>query len=868
MAASESHFWSKLPVGNCALSAMKILYAEDDESARYLLEILLRSDGHDVVTVSNGEAALQTLHNQDFDLIISDILMPKMDGFMLCHLVKSDPTLSRIPFILYSATYTQPDDIAFARNIGADEFFIKPLPPEDFLQELACFIARHPQGIEPPQPLDELAFLSSYAHRVGSKLETTHSRLDLARQQLDLAREELQQTRRMFGVMADHSSDAILVIDVNGYLLFANSNLKKQLDISDGQTAFSLYDLLPKERCAALLTMLLAPPVSQQSHDFKETLRNGNSVLITSSMVQYARSPALLLVMRNLDNYIHQHAPADFHTHVLENLTEGVMITDVNNKIVSVNPAFVLITGYQASEVLGKNPRQLKSGKQDLTFYKRMWSTLLSEGKWQGEIWNSRKNGEIYPEWLHISTIQDESGRIAFHVGIFSDFSEHEQARRHIEHLAHHDALTDLPNRALLNFRLSDAIHHAARGKRKAALLFMDLDRFKIINDTLGHQAGDELLKIVADRLSACVRQVDTVGRQGGDEFLIVLTDIANASDAYAVAEKILSSIRNPCQIGGKELNITPSIGIAIYPDHGNDEATLIQHADDALYFAKDEGRNNAQFYNKAMHRETEERLTLDNALAQALERGEMRLVYQPQVRMNDNALVGCEVLLRWHHPELGNVPPSSFIPVAEETGRINAIGEWVLRTACQQAALWQQSGLEMPVMAVNLSAIQFRQPNLLATIQNILNKTGLAPEMLELELTEGILMREVDATLEMLQKLKAMRLKLSIDDFGTGYSNLSYLNRFSVNKLKIDQSFVFGLPGSSNDAAIVHAIIQMANSLELEVIAEGVETPVQRDFLIAHGCLLAQGYLYAKPLEKEDFEKLLRHELKRMDKT
>ena len=842
---------------------MKLLYAEDDEAARYLLEFLLKSDGHEVVTAPDGEAALALLRAQPFDMVISDILMPNLDGFMFCHLVKSDPELARIPFILYSATYTEPEDITFAKSIGADEFLIKPLPPEVFLNELKKIVARHPHGVEVPlHSTSEQSFLEGYVQRISNKLVSTHTRLGIASNQLKQTREELQQTRRMLGVLADHSSDAVLIADQNGSVLFANANLKKQASLIERQSALSLDDVLPTARCNSLLKMLMDSPSLADAHDFSEVLLNGVKVLITASLVQYARSPALLLVLRESENYIQKHLSADFHTHVMENLTEGVMITDADNAIISVNSAFTLITGYPAGEVLGKNPRELKSGKQDLLFYKRMWATLLADGKWQGEIWNTRKNGELYPEWLHISTIRDESGDTVLHVGIFSDISQHEQARQHIEHLAHHDALTDLPNRALLNYRLSDAIHHAARNKHKTALLFMDLDRFKIINDTLGHQAGDELLKIIAQRLTACVRQVDTVGRQGGDEFLIVLTNIADAEDARIVADKILTEIRKPCLVTGKLLNVTPSIGIALYPDHGIDEATLIQHADDALYFAKDKGRNNAQFYKNSMHRETEARLTLNNALAQALERGEFRLVYQPQVRMSDNLIVGCEVLIRWHHPELGDVSPSQFIPVAEETGRINAIGEWVLRTACHQAAQWQREGLHMPVMAVNLSAIQFRQPNLIATVQGILDESRLAPELLELELTEGILMREVNATLEMLQKFKSMRLKLSIDDFGTGYSNLSYLNRFAVNKLKIDQSFVSGLPDSANDAAIVHAIIQMANSLELDLIAEGVETAAQQDFLIAHGCLFAQGYLYARPLETDDFGKVLKQGL------
>lgn len=841
---------------------MKILYAEDNDAARYLLETLLKADGYQIVTAPDGEAALQLLLSQPFDLIISDILMPKMDGFILCHRLKHDPMLAGIPFILYSATYTQPDDIAFAKSIGADEFLVKPLPPEEFLRELERCIKQFQQQVDRPGGLDELAFLKGYAQRVGSKLESTHLRLDRTQELLDSTRAQLHQTRRTLGLIIDHSSDAVLLADANGALLLLNPSLKELASLPDSRLNYNLGDLLPPPCCHRLYKLLLEN--NQQAHidEFQETLNNGLQVLISASIVQYGHGSAIMLVMRNLERYIQTHASSDLHTHILENLVEGVVITDANNIIISVNPAYVRITGYSAEESLGKTPRMLKSGKQDLLFYKRMWANVLTEGKWQGEIWNRRKNGELYPEWLYISTIHDDQGNAVFYVGIFSDITEHEQARQHIEHLAHHDALTDLPNRTLLNYHLTDAIHHAIRNQRKVAVMFMDLDRFKLVNDTLGHQVGDELLKTVAERLRASVRQIDTVGRQGGDEFLIVIADIANDQDATVVATKILQAIRVPYLIGNQELNVTPSIGIATYPEHGLDSDTLIRCADNALYSAKDEGRNNFQFYNAEMHQENEQRLTLNTALAYALERGELRLVYQPQVRMSDNAIVGCEVLLRWRHPELGDIPPASFIPIAEEAGRINLIGDWVLRTACTQAAQWQRIGnLPCPI-AVNLSAIQFRQPNLVARLQQILDETRLNPDLLELELTESILMREANATLDMLKRFKNMQVKLSIDDFGTGYSNLAYLNRFAVNKLKIDQSFVRGLPSSANDAAIVQAIIQLAQSLDLEVIAEGVETADQRDFLIARGCLMAQGYFYAKPLELEEFAALLRNGL------
>ncbi|PPD27930.1 MAG: diguanylate cyclase [Methylomonas sp.] len=582
-------------------------------------------------------------------------------------------------------------------------------------------------------------------------------------------------------------------------------------------------------------------------------------VFVTALAVDYRQQPALLLLLRNLHGYQQFNDQQLLGQHVLKNLTEGVMITNAENHIIAVNPAFTNITGYGAEEVMGKNPRMLKSGSLDLTFYKRMWGTLKTEGQWQGEVWNRRKNGEVYPEWLFLSLVRDEQGTILFHVGIFSDISVHEEARRHIEHLAHHDPLTDTPNRTLLRYRLNDALSQAGRSSRKVALLFIDIDRFKSINDSFGHHVGDEVIKIVSRRLSASVRQSDTVGRQGGDEFVLVLTDLTDPAIIGQIADKIMRGINEPCHIDGShELHISCSIGIALYPDDGCDDATLIKNADAALYKAKAEGRNNYQFYTAALSRASSERMALENALHYAIDRGELRLVYQPQYRLIDGRLAGCEVLARWRHPELGEISPGVFIPIAEETGQIHTIGDWILRQACEQVSQWQRAGLPGITFAVNLSAIQFRKPTLIADIDAVLQQTGLAASQLELELTEGFLMRETQHTLETLYLLKARGIELSIDDFGTGYSNLAYLNRFSVDKLKIDQSFIRGLPGNSNDLAIVRAIIQMAHGLGLLVIAEGIETEAQRDVLVDLQCDMGQGYWFSKPLEAERFEQLL----------
>jgi len=839
---------------------MKILYVDDNEQARYLLETLLKAKGHQITTATDGEAALELLDRQSFDMIVSDIMMPQMDGFMFCHQVKKNPRLAGIPFIFYSATFTQPEDIKFALQIGADRFLIKPTPPEEFLLELDAVASKSSgRGGMPRLSLDEMAFLSGYAGRLGKKLESARLRLDRAQASLTGVRLELEATQRKLFQLADHSSDGIMIVNRDGRILLNNPALLKQFDVASGAAGKrQLGDIFPKEQCGRLLS-LLDLQAEFSSQDFPDiVLTNGACVTVTASYATYRGQHALLILLRNVQAERQLNEQLRLHSHIVENLVEGVFVTDAENRIISVNAAFTRITGYRLEEVLGKNPRILKSGSQDLTFYQRLWNALLTQGQWQGEIWNRRKNGEIFPEWLFISLVRGTEGEILFHVGIFSDMTEHEQARKNIEHLAHHDPLTDLPNRTLLRYRLNEAIHQAGRNRYKTALLFLDLDRFKLINDSLGHFVGDALLKLLSQRLRDCVRQTDTVARQGGDEFVIVLAELGKKEDVYRIINKVLATVGEPAFIECHEINVTCSIGVALYPDDGGDDVTLLKHADSALYSAKNEGRNNYQFYSAQLDKEPERRLIMGNALNKAVERMELRLVYQPQVRMSDRAVVGCEALARWQHPELGVVSPAVFIPLAEETGRINAIGNWILRTACRQATLWQRPGGPAIRVAVNLSAIQFRNPALLQTIKDILKESGLESKCLELELTEGILMREANNTLDMLHSFKTMGVRMSIDDFGTGYSNLAYLNRFSVDKLKIDQSFVAGLPESRHDAAIVHAIIHMAHSLGLQVVAEGVETEEQHRFLLAHGCDLGQGYFYAKPLEADVFGRML----------
>jgi len=546
---------------------------------------------------------------------------------------------------------------------------------------------------------------------------------------------------------------------------------------------------------------------------------------------------------------------------VFTNAAEGMMITDANATIVAVNPAFTAITGYRPEEIRGRTPAVLSSGRQDKAYYRAMWHELVERGSWQGEIWNRRRNGEVYPEWLSIAAVRDGEGRTTHYIGIFSDVTEHKKAEARIRHLAHHDVLTGLPNRVLLQDRLKQAIRQAKRNQRHAAVLFFDLDRFKIINDTLGHEVGDGLLRIVTERCLGAVRDSDTVARLGGDEFVVVLPDMEHAPDAAVIARKILAAITQPCHLGQHELTVTCSIGIAVYPNDGSSESELLRNADAAMYRAKAEGRNGYQFYTADMNAASLGELLLEHQLRGALERNEFRLYYQPKVGARTGRLKGCEALLRWEHPQHGLLTPDRFVPVAEESGMIVAIDRWVIREACRQLRAWIDAGLEPVPVAVNISAQQLAHRDLVELVADALKEYRLSPRLLELELTETMLMRDVRRTVDILSVLSGMGIGLAIDDFGTGYSSLAYLRQLPVTSLKIDRSFVrdISLSEAGSDGTIATAVIALAHSLGLEVTAEGVETDDQRRFLAAHHCDYLQGYLFAKPESVAAFSTRLR---------
>ena len=538
---------------------------------------------------------------------------------------------------------------------------------------------------------------------------------------------------------------------------------------------------------------------------------------------------------------------------------EAIMITDHDNQIVIVNPAFTTLTGYSQEEVAGRNPSMLSAGRTEASDYEKMWTAIVQKGYWQGEVWDRRKDGGVYPKWLSISVMRDDAGNIRYYIAHFTDVSAERATEARLHHMAHHDMLTGLHNRFSLKDRLEHAVALARRESSRVALLFIDLDRFKVINDTLGHHVGDELLIHVSQRLRQCVRESDMVARLGGDEFVVMLSGIEHSSSVAMVAEKLVASVAEPYLVGAHTLYTTPSIGIAIFPMDGNDGETLMKNADAAMYHAKSAGRNNFQFFDAKMNEAALERLGIEHALRQALGRDEFRLHYQPVIDVRTGRVSSVEALIRWQHPARGLLAPGMFIGVAEETGLIQPIGDWVIWAASRQLAEFRAAGIADVTMAINISAIQMRNSDLPALAQGIFEAYSLASGDLVFEITESVAMEHPDETVRVLDILHNMGVKLALDDFGTGYSSLSYLRMFALDKLKLDRSFVEDIGQDIDGQVICDATIGLAHNLGLEVVAEGVETEEQLAYLKARGCNLIQGYLFSRPVPADEVVAFIR---------
>ncbi|MCB6182455.1 EAL domain-containing protein [Leeia sp. TBRC 13508] len=729
---------------------------------------------------------------------------------------------------------------------------------------------------------DELGML-------GQSLETTRMALNnlfVAQEETNIRlEEELEERKKSAQALAlsedryrsliENAPEAIVVIDVNtGTFTDANP------------FACSLYNLTREKLLSLTLWDGLITPAFQP--DGKSSSDLGHKILDAAfagkpQVLEWqhttARNPNLFVEIRlsrmpSMNGNFVRATIVDvtqrklieeglqLASKAIQQSRDGILILDNEFRIISANPAFCQMLATTEDHLIGVVAPMLKGRDHYHTLIDTIQHHLNSHTFWEGEIWTRKENGEMFLELVTLSPIRGDDGAIRNFVCITSDITEQKQHADHIWHLAHHDTVTGLPNRNLLHDRLMQSILQAERNHKKSALLFIDLDRFKNINDTLGHSFGDRLLKHVADRLIGCVGHADTVARIGGDEFVIVLSGLDDAKEAENTALKIMEALTSTFVIDNMDLHITPSIGIALCPDDGSTVDGLMRNADTAMYFAKDSGRNNYQFFKQSMNTAATERLDMERQLRIAIRNDQFELHYQPQIDLITKELVGMEALIRWRHPELGLVSPLRFIPIAEETGLIVPIGEWVLREACRQTKVWEDAGLKVVPVAVNLSARQFLKGSLVETVASALAESRLDPELLQLEITESLLMYEVEDTIQLLSRLNELGVSLAIDDFGTGYSSLSYLKRFPIDHLKIDRSFVRDVINDPDDASITSAIIAMAHNLKLKVVAEGVETEQQASFLKELGCEFAQGFLYSKPLPSAEMALFMQNEI------
>ena len=710
----------------------------------------------------------------------------------------------------------------------------------------------------------ELTLLDELASNIGFAMEVAEK--EEQRQQQERALRASEQRYRF--LLENAPFPVVLTRISDGILRYGNHRAETLFCIPReqgvGLPASRFYGN-PQQRDRFIQRLRTEGSVYDQELQMVDTADRPFWALLSASVVEFEGEPAIFTAINDITERKRIQADMELNAKVFEQSTEGILICDAHNKIVSVNRALCEITGYGEEELVGRNPRILKSGRHSDNFFRDIWVRIHNDGYWEGEIWNRRKDEDVYPSWQSITALKGDGQKITHYIGVSRDISQRKEAEEQIRRLAYFDVLTGLPNRSLLTDRLEQAITQAHRDHHQLGLLFLDLDRFKNINDSLGHQLGDRMLLEVAKRLKSLVREEDTVSRLGGDEFILLLLGV-DAEGAAHAADKITRSMAEPFMFDGNELTITPSIGIAMYPDDGLGMESLLQCADSAMYQAKQGGRNTYRFFTAEMHSQIRRTLRLENALRRALEREELALHYQPQFDIESRAIVGAEALLRWKHPEFGMVSPADFIPIAEDSGLILPIGEWVLRTAVQQNRAWQLAGMGKFSMAVNISAVQFRQASLAQLVGQILQEYDLEPEWLELELTESITMEDPILAIGILDRLHKQGVRLSIDDFGTGYSSLSYLKRFRINKLKIDQGFVQDITSDPDDEAIVDAVISLARSLKLRTIAEGVETAEQLDFLCAKGCDEIQGYFLSCPLPAPELEALLHR--KQVDMT
>lgn len=845
---------------------MNVLVVDDSRDNRELLLAMMQSQGHVVTQAENGLQALDMVRAEPPDLIISDILMPEMDGFTLCRILKASQSLCRIPFVLYSATYLSEEDMALGMAMGAARYLIKPMEPTLFIREINAVIKEGAVGLAPVSralAIDDLSLAHAYQARISDKL---HSKV-----------RDLERLNHERAQILSAASEGIMRLDTEGRHTLVNEAAARLLGYaaeamigveSHGLWHHSYADgrPFPRELCPIHATLTQGDAHSDLTDLWWR--KDGSAVLVEYSstpLIEDGDILGVVLVFRDVTQRKLVESRLEMAASVFRHAREGIVITDAKGNIIEVNDAFTQVSGYCRAEVIGQNPRFLQSGRHGADFYTAMWSDISRVGHWNGEVWNRRKSGDVYVEMLSISAVPDATGAIQNYVALSTDITSLKAHQAELEHQANYDVLTGLPNRLLMVDRLRQALAQSQRRTKTVAVAYLDLDNFKVINDNCGHEVGDCMLIELAKRMSKTLREGDTLARIGGDEFVAIIVDLEQPQDAYLLIERLLEAASSPVELANSQeaehsshlqclqLQVSASIGVTLYPQDDVDADVLLRHADVAMYAAKQDGRNRYRLFDLAQEAKVHSRHIRLVAFRGALDAAEFVLHYQPKVNLRSGQVIGVEALIRWQHADLGLLAPGSFLPDMENQPISLEVGEWVISHALEQMLLWQQGGLNLSV-SVNVSAYQFQSADFVARLQALLRAhPGVAPGQLELEVLETSALENIAVMAAVMRSVQALGVHISLDDFGTGYSSLIYLRHLPAEVLKIDQSFVRDMLIDTGDLAIVKGVIGLAESFGRQVIAEGVESRAHSEVLLALGCEQAQGYGIARPMPAAD---------------
>ncbi len=898
----------EIPVGERA----GVLIVDDTPAKLVALAAIVSGMALEIVTANSGQQALRQLLKRDFAVILLDVNMPMMDGFETATLIRSRPRSADTPIIFVTAEANSEAERISGYTLGAVDFIYSPIIPEILRAKVQVFVnlfylqrqvLLHNEHLESLVEQRTAALTEEITeHKQADEQVQRLTHLYQALSEINQAIVRMEQQAELFPLVCRCATEFggmkmawIGQLNDESGMIVPVASYGDGLGYLDGLTVSSHADVVEgrgpagtalREDRAVIVNNFSTDP---RTVPWRERAAKYGFNSSTAFPIQRGGKPFAVLAVYHeqidafdeeaialldeattnisfaLDNFDHEvqrqlaEESLRLAASVYETSTEAMMVTDADNHILSINPAFTKVTGYTLDEVLGQNPDILSSGRQDDAFYQAMWEEVNTSGHWQGELWDRRKDGSVYPKWLTISTIYHEDGSVHRRVALFTDISKMKESEDLIWQQANFDALTGLPNRRMFHDRLEQELKKAQRANLVLAVLFLDLDRFKEVNDTLGHATGDMLLKEAALRLNKCVRETDTVARLGGDEFTIILGELGDPNSIERICQDILLKLAEPYHLNEEVAYVTVSIGITLYPADAKGIEALLKNADQAMYAAKGQGRNRHHYFTPSMQEAAQAKMRIANDLRGVLDGNQFWVAYQPIVELATGAIYKAEALIRWQHPTRGLVGPDEFIPIAEETGMIIDIGNWVFTEAANQVKKWRQSHHAEFQISVNKSPVQFQGTgNSHGSWIDHLRQLDLPGQSIAIEITEGLLLDVRTAVTDQLLEFRNAGIQISIDDFGTGYSSLAYLKKFNIDYIKIDQSFVKNLESDSDDMALCEAIIVMAHTLGMQVIAEGIETAEQRDLLTAAGCDYGQGFLFARPVPAEELEVLL----------